>query len=296
MRGQGPTTGRALRWPRCGWRGMAGGRLAEVVAVADGFAAWVIAVLADAARKNLTALVLGTEQGRALGQAATAAVAATAAHLYPHDTQRADELGMAVTQVFSGPVPLNLVGGQPTILQGLGTGIAAKLAVLDDTTLTGTGQSSAQVLGIPGTVIAQVLTVRLLRETTIRGAGGGSLFPLASQLNDDATHLQGQRLEGMLGLASRGKILRASDADLGQACSANVIPGVVSLVAVHGPAEFVPADLLPQCRRRFSAERLWRSRWLVAESHRPDSRTSAGRGALAVAVLLPQDRSEAASQ
>ena len=32
-----------------------------------------------------------------------------------------------------------------------------------------------------------------------RGAGGGPLFPLASQLNDDATHLPGQWLEDMLG-------------------------------------------------------------------------------------------------
>ena len=32
-----------------------------------------------------------------------------------------------------------------------------------------------------------------------RGSRGGALFPLASQLNDDMTHLQGQQLKGMVG-------------------------------------------------------------------------------------------------
>jgi hypothetical protein len=146
-----------------------------VVAIADGFAAWVIAVLADAGRKKLTALVLGTEQERALDQAAAAAVQATAAHLHPGDTQRAGELALVVTQVFSGPVPVSLLDSQATILEGIGTGIAARLAVLDDPTVTGIGQSSAELLEIPGTVIAQVLTARLLAEIITRGARGGPL-------------------------------------------------------------------------------------------------------------------------
>lgn len=84
-------------------------------------------------------------------------------------------------------------------MEALGAGIAGQLAVLDDASLTGTGQSSADVLGVSGAVVAGVLTGHLLREILTGGAGGGPLFPLASQLNDDVTHLQGQRLEGMLG-------------------------------------------------------------------------------------------------
>jgi uncharacterized protein YidB (DUF937 family) len=70
--------------------------------------------------------------------------------------------------------------------------------VLDDAGLTGTGQSSADVLGVSGTVLADRLTVHLVREIMFRGSGGGPLTPLAGQLNHDLTHLQGQRIEGML--------------------------------------------------------------------------------------------------
>ena len=44
-------------------------------------------------------------------------------------------------------------------------------------------------------MVAQKLIGHLLQEIVARGASGGPLFPLASQLNDDVTHLQGQRLE-----------------------------------------------------------------------------------------------------
>ena len=49
-----------------------------------------------------------------------------------------------------------------------------------------------------GTVVAQRLTDHLLQEVVVRGSHGGPLFPLASQLNDDMTHLQGQRIEGKI--------------------------------------------------------------------------------------------------
>jgi hypothetical protein len=52
---------------------------AGVVFVADDLGAWLVGLLADAGRKKLTALVLGNEQERALRQAATATIQATAA-------------------------------------------------------------------------------------------------------------------------------------------------------------------------------------------------------------------------
>ena len=80
------------------------------------------------------------------------------------------------------------------MLEALQAGIAGQLAVLDDASLTGTGQSSADVLGVPAGGGAE-LTGHLLQEIIIRGSRGGPLFPLASQLNDEVTHLQGQRIE-----------------------------------------------------------------------------------------------------
>jgi cysteine sulfinate desulfinase/cysteine desulfurase-like protein len=56
---------------------------------ADDLGAWLIGLLADTSRKKLTALVIGTEQERALRSAAKAAVRATALELSPDDDARA---------------------------------------------------------------------------------------------------------------------------------------------------------------------------------------------------------------
>ena len=169
-----------------------------MVFVADDLAAWLTGVLADAGRKKLTTLVLGSEQERALRSAATAAVQRTAEELQPGDDERAEQLAMVVGEVFGEPVPGAPLARHATVLEALQAGIAGQLAVLDDASLTGTGQSSTDVLGVPGTVVAEKLTGHLVREIVVRGARGGPLFPLASQLNDDVTHLQGQQIQGAL--------------------------------------------------------------------------------------------------
>jgi len=176
-----------------------------VVFVADDLAAWLVGLLADAGRKKLTALVLGDAQERALEQAAIAAARDTAGELSPSDGQRAGQIAMVISEVFRAPVPDAPLAGAATLVEGLQAGIAGRLAVLDDAGLTGTGRSSAEVLGVPGTVLADKLTGHLVREIMLRGSRGGPLTPLADQLNHDLTHLQvrrvevqGQRVESML--------------------------------------------------------------------------------------------------
>ena len=169
-----------------------------MVFVADDLAAWLIGVLADAGCKKLTRLVLGSDQERALQRAAAAAIEATAAELDPSGSDRAGQLAMVVSEVFRDPAPDARVAGQATLLEALQAGIAERLAVLDDAAVTGTGQSSAEVLGLPDVVLAETLAGHLVREIMVRGSGGGPLAPLADQLNHDVTHLHGQRLEGML--------------------------------------------------------------------------------------------------
>ena len=169
-----------------------------MVSIADAFAAWLVALLGDAARKRLTTLVLGSEQERALHQAATAAIQSTATKLDPSGREQAESLAMVVSEVFDQPNPGAPVARQATLLEALQVGIAETLAVLDDPNVTGTGQSSAEVLGVPGSVIAETLAGHLVREIMLRGSRGGPLAPLADQLNHDVTHLQGQRIEGML--------------------------------------------------------------------------------------------------
>jgi tetratricopeptide (TPR) repeat protein len=167
--------------------------------VADDLAAWLIGVLADAGRKKLLALALGTEQERALRQAATAAVWRVAGEVRPQGGAQAEELAIVVSEIFSDPVPDALTRVQATMLEALRAGIAGQLAVLDDASMTGTGQSSAEILELSPVMLAERLTGHLVREIVVRGARGGPLEPLAAQLNHDVTHLQGRRLEGMVG-------------------------------------------------------------------------------------------------
>jgi hypothetical protein len=113
--------------------------MAGVVFVADDVGAWLIGALADAGRKKLVTVVLGSDQERALRAAASAAVVRTAAQLCPGDEQRAGQLSMVVSEVFAEPLPAGPLAGQQSLLVALG-GIEAQLTVLDDAALTGTGQ------------------------------------------------------------------------------------------------------------------------------------------------------------
>ena len=181
-----------------------------MVFVVDDFAAWLLGLLADAGRKKLTTLVLGDAQQRALRQAAIIAVQDTAGELSPADGQRAWQIAMVISEVFRVQGPDAPLTGAATLVEGLQAGIAGQLAVLDDPGLTGTGQSSAAVLGVPGTVLADRLTGHLMREIMLRGSRGGPLTPLAGQLNHDLTHLQVQRVEAQ-GQRVEGILARLAD-------------------------------------------------------------------------------------
>jgi len=169
-----------------------------VVFGVDALGAWLVEQLADAGRKKLTALVLGDDQKRALSQAAKAAVRDTAAEMSPSDGERAAQLATEISRVFRKPMPDAPLAGVVTLLEGLQAGITRQLAVLDDAGPAGTGQSAADVLGVPRTLLADTLTSHLVREIMFRGSRSGPLTPLADQLNHELTRLQGQRVEGML--------------------------------------------------------------------------------------------------
>ena len=183
---------------RCLHRRPPEGKTAGVVFVADDLAAWLVGLLADAGRRKLATLVLGSDQERALRQAAEATVETTAAELAPAGGEQAGQLALVVSEVFGATAPRVTLAGQATLLEALQAGIAGRLAVLDDPAVTGTEQSSAELLEMPGGVLGEALARHLVREIMVRESGGGPLMPLADQLNHDVTHLQGQRLEGML--------------------------------------------------------------------------------------------------
>ena len=170
---------------------------ASVVFVADDLGAWLVGLLADAARKKLTALVLGSDQERALRKAAAAAVVDTADELHL-SAEQAGQLAMVIRRAFRKPAQDAPMAGSVTMLEALRAGVVRQLAVLDDVGEAAAGHSPTEILGIPGAVLAEKLTGHLVREIMFRGSGGGPLAPLADQLNHDLTHLQGQRVEGML--------------------------------------------------------------------------------------------------
>jgi tetratricopeptide (TPR) repeat protein len=141
-------------------------------------------------------LVLGNEQDRALRQAATAAIGLAAADFCPEGGEKAEDLARVVDQVFGAHVPELSVTGPATLVETLEVGIAGQLAVLDDASLTGTGQSAAGVLEVPAALLAEALTAHLLGQIVSRAARGGALGPLANQLSHDMSYLQGLEVAG----------------------------------------------------------------------------------------------------
>ena len=147
-----------------------------MVFVADDLGAWLTGLLADAGRRKLTTVVLGTDQERALRR--------------PPRPQSNSPPRSCAQAMMSGPpswrwwsarssasrCPGAPLAGQATVLEGLQTGIAGQLAVLDDASLTGTDRSSADVLGVTGRVLAAKLTGHLVREIVVRGSAAGRCF------------------------------------------------------------------------------------------------------------------------
>lgn len=121
-----------------------------------------------------------------------------AEELYSHDDDRAKRLVLVLGQLFDATAPPASPREYGTLLESLQAAIAQQLAPLGDASLTGTAQSSADLLGVSVTTLTDALTTRLVREIAIRGATGGPLAPLAGQLNHEVSYLQGQRIEKML--------------------------------------------------------------------------------------------------
>jgi tetratricopeptide (TPR) repeat protein len=165
----------------------------------EALGSWLVGQLTDAIRRRLGAGLLGGEQERALRAAGQAAIMRAARELRPGASgENVEYVARIMDEVFQMPAPVAPAADHATLLQALQAGIAAQLALLGDPTLTGTGQSSAQVLDLPVEQITETLIRNIVREILLRGAGGGPLAPLAAQLNHDLTHLQGQRTAGML--------------------------------------------------------------------------------------------------
>jgi hypothetical protein len=159
----------------------------------DNLVGWLIGRLLDAGYQKLATRVRGSDQARALRKAVEAAVQATVAEIGLSDPVEAEQAAEQINKAFRHRVPIPLPPGQPTLLEALQAGIALQLRVVDDA-----GQPAWNWPGVPVSEVAAELTGHLVRQIQIRGSEPGPLAPLADQLNHDLTHLEGQRLEGML--------------------------------------------------------------------------------------------------
>jgi len=106
----------------------------------------------------------------------------------------AEQLAIALDQVFSLDVPGSAAARYPTILQALQDRVTAHAAVLGDPDLTGVGVSSAELFGVSSIAVGQRLGSHLIAEIKRRGSRGGPLKPLADQLNFDESHEQVQQV------------------------------------------------------------------------------------------------------
>ena len=154
--------------------------------VVDDLAAWLVGALADAGVKKLTVLLFGTEQERALRDAATAAAEQSVRDLHlAGDGPQARRMAEAIRKALGKPSLIAPPAGQLTLLESLHASLRARLAALDDAGL-----------GASGAVLSDRLIGCLVLEIKVRGSQGGPLTPLADQLNHELTQLQSQRIEG----------------------------------------------------------------------------------------------------
>jgi hypothetical protein len=148
---------------------------------------WLIEQAASSLAHRLGERLLGSEQQRALHEVGREAIRRTATQLAPDD---AEHVAMVVDEVFQTDLPADRAldagtGRSATLLETIYAGMAARLSVLGDPTVTGTAVSSAQALGIPVELLTETLIQEVLEQIRVRALGGGPLEPLARQLDDD---------------------------------------------------------------------------------------------------------------
>ena len=161
---------------------------------------------------------------------------------------RRTQLAIVVGELFR-PTPVLALAGQATLLEVLQVRIAEQLASLGAVGLTARGESSTGRRDVRPRSWRETLTDHLVREIMFRGSRGGPLAPLADQLNHDVTHLQGQRLEGMLAqLADQVRKLAAGGQRYGDAEKAGATAAAAGVPG--GPGGSARRTGFPANRRR----------------------------------------------
>ena len=153
-------------------------------------ASWLFDQLASDSSKRLKELVFGSDLERALSRAAASAIQRTAGEMQPDGAAAAADLARVIDHVFGGNVPSIFSPERSTLLESICDGVAKQVSVLADPDMTGTGQSWAELNGMPTDRLAARLAGHLVQEIMSQGTFGGPLVPLADHLNHELTRLQ----------------------------------------------------------------------------------------------------------
>jgi hypothetical protein len=162
------------------------------VFIVDDLVSWLVGRLADAGYEKLKTRLRGSDQERALKRAVTVAVQTTVDEISPGDQDRAEHLAELINGAFRKRTPPKLPPVKLTRLGRLYAEIDQQLSVLDDG-----GQTPGGLLGVPVSMVARSLADHLVDEIKTLGAEGGSLWPLADQLNHDRTQSMIAQLLGV---------------------------------------------------------------------------------------------------
>lgn len=140
-----------------------------MVVLAQAFGSWLVGQFFDAAHRRPGEQLVGSEQDRALPAAGQADVARTARELRPNGSDEDVEHGGGAGSGLSSAPACRAAQEAAHVPSRAGNRHAAQLALLGDATLTGTGQSSAEALGLSVQRITETLVRNIIEEILARG-------------------------------------------------------------------------------------------------------------------------------
>jgi Effector-associated domain 2 len=144
--------------------------------------AWIVGVLGDKTLKGLRTIVLGKPERQALAVAMDIACRSLLEDVPP---EARESLGQMLADCFSEP-PAAVRDGRVSVKDALIQGLQAKISPLADPSITSTGRSRLDQLGVDGSRLIAEIPGTIIRSIQQVGPSYPVLQPLIAQLNADS--------------------------------------------------------------------------------------------------------------
>jgi tetratricopeptide (TPR) repeat protein len=154
----------------------------DAVVLVDAAVGWLVQVLGTAGARAGTRLTVGSQDERTLRRAMAAALESVVEQA-PQATR--EGLRATLSERFSQP-PRFAVDGRSRISDALRYGIREQLEPLADRTVTGSGSSYLEEVGVDAVWLAEAISGAMIQAIVQTAAASGALAPLAAQLNAEA--------------------------------------------------------------------------------------------------------------